>query len=269
MIAWLDNFSVEFKAVVLGVIEGATEFLPVSSTGHLILLGEALNFSKEFAPIFDISIQMGAILAVISFYRYDFKQMLVKKDINLLFCISAAFVPVGIIGFLFGKQIIESLFLPFPVAIAFIVGGIFILYIEREYERNSHKIKVLEIDDIDLSLAFKIGLIQILSLVPGTSRSGAVIVGAMFFGFSRHAATKFSFFLALPVIISAGMYSLYLSSTELTIDDLPIFLLGFISAFISASFVIKWLIGFVQTRSLRIFGYYRIFVGILILLLLS
>ncbi len=262
-----DSIPPEIKAVLLGFVEGATEFLPVSSTGHLVLFGEAINFSEHLAPAFDISIQVGAILAVIWHYKKDIREILFGNSKSFLIKLFFAFLPLAVLGFLFGKTIMHSLFSPLPVAVAFIVGGCLILLIEKDYEKKSGSSKINMLEEISNFDSFKIGLVQVLSLIPGTSRSGAVIIGGMYFGLSRHIATKFSFFLAIPVIVSAGIYSLFLSRSLISINEIPIFTLGFMSSFLSALFVIRWLISFVQKKSLKIFAWYRIIVGILILLI--
>ncbi|OUT95831.1 MAG: undecaprenyl-diphosphatase [Betaproteobacteria bacterium TMED41] len=265
MIGWLESFPPEIKAIILGIVEGATEFLPVSSTGHLILFGQMFNFTEELAPTFDIAIQIGAMFAVIWFYRGEIKIIFVRKQKLFLINILIAFIPIAILGFLFGELILSSLFSPIPVGLAFMLGGGLILLVENKYEKNQNFIKVNSTEKISFSDALKIGLVQAFSLIPGTSRSGAAIIGGMYFGLSRHTATKFSFFLAIPVILVAGSYSLFLSKSLLTINELPIFILGFFSSFVSSLFVIKWLINFVQKKSLKIFAWYRIIVGVVIL----
>lgn len=266
MIDWLKSFSPEIKAMLLGIVEGTTEFLPVSSTGHLIMFGEILSFAEDTAPAFDISIQMGAMLAIIWFYRTEIKEIFFFNQRQLLLNILIAFLPVAIVGFCFGKIILNVLFSSTPVGLAFIFGGFFILFVERKYEKTTNFVKIKKLEQISRNDAFKVGLVQILSLFPGTSRSGAVIVAGMFFGMSRHTATKFSFFLALPVIFAAGLYSLFLSWSAITVNDLPIFTIGFLSSFLSALIVIRWLINFVQKRSLRVFAWYRIAMGLIILI---
>ncbi len=267
MTEWVKNLSLETKAIFLGLIEGATEFLPVSSTGHLIIFGDVLGFDEKFAPVFDLSIQSGAILAVIWVYRSEIYKMFTKKNFLELRIIFVAFSPIALTGFLFGEMIMSSLFTPSLVAVAFILGGALILLVEKRYDKQKKTVLTNNINEIGYLQSFKIGCFQILSLIPGASRSGMVIIGGMFFGCSRYLATKFSFFLSLPVIVSAGIYSIFLSRSDLSVESAPFFFLGFASAFVSALIVIRWLISFVQNRSLRIFAYYRIVVGAIILLL--
>ena len=268
MVDLLENLPDELKALLLGMIEGATEFLPVSSTGHLVLFGEVLSFPEQLAPTFDISIQMGAMFAVIWFYRTNIQKSVLSRQKHLVLIILTAFLPVAFIGFLFGELIMRLLFSPIPVGLSFITGGILILYVESKYKKNSIVSRTDLLEKITFIDAFKIGLIQVLSLIPGTSRSGAVIVSGMYFGLSRHLATKFSFFLAVPVIFSAGVYSLFLSWESLTIDELPVFFSGFLSSFVSALIVIKWLINYVQKKNLKIFAWYRIIVGTIIIIVI-
>ena len=266
MLDWLATIPIELKALLLGIVEGATEFLPVSSTGHLVLFGEALSFTELSAPTFDISIQMGAMFAVIWFYRKNFRKITANHHKHFVQIILIAFLPVAFVGFFFGEFIMRALFSPIPVGFAFIVGGILILYVEKDYKKNRIAVRTSLLTKISPIDALKIGLIQVLSLIPGTSRSGAVIIGGMYIGLSRQMATQFSFFLAVPVIFSAGIYSLFLSWESLVIDDLPVFTVGFISSFVSALIVIKWLINYVQKRNLKIFAWYRIVVGVIIII---
>ncbi len=266
MFNWLETLPTEIKALLLGIIEGATEFLPVSSTGHLVLFSEVLSFTEHSAPTFDISIQMGAMFAVIWFYRKNIKKISPRHHKHFVLTIFIAFLPVAFVGFFYGELIMRALFSPMPVGLAFVIGGMLILYVESKYKKNTTVPKKKLFEEIKLIDAFKIGFVQVFSLIPGTSRSGAVIIGGMYFGLSRHMATQFSFFLAIPVILSAGMYSLFLSWEILDLDDLPVFVTGFLSSFVSAFIVISWLISYVQKRDLKIFAWYRIIVGIIILI---
>ena len=267
MLDLLGGLPTEFKALLLGIIEGATEFLPVSSTGHLVLFSEVLSFTEHSAPTFDISIQMGAMFAVIWFYRKNVKNITLNYHKHFFLTVFIAFVPVAFVGFLFGELIMRALFSPLPVGLAFIIGGILILYVESKYKKNTRVLRKNLFEEIRFIDALKIGFVQVFSLIPGTSRSGAVIIGGMYFGLSRHMATQFSFLLAVPVILSAGMYSLFLSWETLVLDDLPVFISGFLSSFVSAFIVISWLISYVKKKDLRIFAWYRIIVGIIILIL--
>ena len=232
------------KALILGVVEGVTEFLPVSSTGHLILAGDLLDFNDDRGKLFEIVIQSGAILAVCWEYRAKIMQVLLglpreraaqRFALNLL----VAFLPLVVIGLLFGKTIKAYLFNAPVVATAFIVGGLFILWAER----RQHRIRVESVDDLTLSDAFKLGCAQALALIPGTSRSGATIIGGLFFGLSRRAATEFSFFLAIPTLIAATLYQLYKERALLSFDDLGMWVVGFVAAFISAFWAVREQIG--------------------------
>lgn len=254
------------KAFILGLVEGATEFLPISSTGHLIIVGDLLNFNDDKGKIFEIVIQLGAILAVC----YEFKKRLTdmlthittqatsqKFVINLFI----AFLPAALLGLAFHHQIKEYLFSPFSVAIALIVGGFVILLIEN----TAKKPVTFDIEALTALQALKIGLAQAVSLVPGVSRAGATILGGMVFGLSRQAATEFSFFLAIPIMFAATAYDLLKSWQLLSIDDTPMFVVGFITAFISALLVIKMLLRFVATHNFKVFAWYRIIFGAIVL----
>lgn len=256
------------KAVVLGIVEGATEFIPVSSTGHLILAADWLDFHGETAKTFEVVIQLGAILAVLWFYREKF--MHVVKGVGhdgvsqrLVRNLAIAFVPAAVVGFLTHGWIKENLFSPETVALALVAGGIGILIIEHWNPPN----KAEDVDDIPLWIALGIGMAQILSLFPGVSRSGATIMGGIALGCSRRAATEFSFFLAVPVMFAATGYDLFKSRDILSAADLPIFAVGFITSFIAALLVIRWLLAFVSRHDFRGFAWYRIiFGGIMIFL---
>ncbi len=254
------------KALILGVVEGVTEFLPVSSTGHLILAGDLLDFNDDRGKLFEIVIQSGAILAVCWEYRATIMQVLLglpreraaqRFALNLL----VAFLPLAVIGLLFGKTIKAYLFNAPVVATAFIVGGLFILWAER----RQHRIRVESVDDLTLSDAFKLGCAQALALIPGTSRSGATIIGGLFFGLSRRAATEFSFFLAIPTLIAATLYQLYKERALLSFDDLGMWVVGFVAAFISAFWAVRGLLRYISTHDFSIFAWYRIAFGIVVL----
>jgi undecaprenyl-diphosphatase len=254
------------KALILGVVEGATEFLPISSTGHLIIVGDLLNFlTKEKRDVFEIIIQLGAILAVIWEYRIKFTHVATNlnesKSRQLVINLFIAFLPLAILGLAFHHQIKDLLFNPKSVAIALIVGGFAILLIEKKLPT----VKVNSVDDMDWKLALKVGFAQAIALIPGASRAGSTIIGGMCFGLSRTAATEFSFFLAVPVMFAATFYDLYKSRDFLSTNDLTLFLAGFITAFIAALFVIKVLIRYVANHDFTAFAWYRIVFGAIVL----
>lgn len=259
------------KALVMGVVEGLTEFLPISSTGHLIIAGQAINFSSGNSVVFEIVIQMAAIFAVI----FEYKQRVVSTVVGLgrdpvanRFAINVilAFLPLAVLGLIFASQIKSVLFAPLPVAVAFIVGGFLILLVERKVASPTHVYRIKEVDDMTWKDGLKIGFIQALALIPGTSRSGSTIVGGLWIGMSRVSATQFSFFLAMPTILAASLYELYDSRGLLSISDLPVFLVGSVASFISAYVCVRWLLRYVAGHDLRWFAWYRIFFGALILL---
>jgi undecaprenyl-diphosphatase len=247
------------KALVLGVVEGLTEFLPISSTGHLILAGELLNASDERWNVFNVVIQTGAMLAVVWEYRARF----FKVDVNLYRNLIVAFIPAAVLGLLFSKYIKSYLFHAVPVALAFVVGGVIILLVERNPNRN---IRVAETRDMNWLDALKVGIAQCFALIPGTSRSGATIIGGMLFGLSRKAATEFSFFLAVPTLIAAGLYDLWKHRDMLSSADVPVFAVGSVVSFVSAFLVIRWLIRYVATNDFKPFAWYRIGFGLVVLL---
>jgi undecaprenyl-diphosphatase len=258
------------KIIIMGVVEGLTEFLPISSTGHLILAGSLLNFTGEKVKVFEIVIQAGAMLAVCweyreriahvvrNFYRDDAARRFV---INLI----VAFLPAVVLGLLFGKIIKAHLFKPVPVALAFIVGAIIILIVERRHRLRPEGPRVDSVDDMTMLDAFKVGCAQCFALIPGTSRSGASIIGAMMFGLSRKAATEFSFFLAIPTLFGATIYSLYKERTLLSLSDLPMFGLGALAAFASAFLCVRWLLRYISTHDFTLFAWYRIVFGLIVL----
>jgi len=255
-----------FKAVVLGIVEGLTEFLPVSSTGHLILAGDLLDFNDERGKLFEIVIQTGAILAVCWEYRAKIGSVVggLRNDrgaqrfaVNLVI----AFLPLAILGLAFGKTIKAHLFQPIPVALAFIIGGVFILWAER----RQHVIRIQTVDDLTWRDALKLGFAQALALIPGTSRSGATIIGGLFFGLSRKAATEFSFFLAIPTLIAAGAYELWKERALLNADDLGMWAVGFVAAFISAFLCVRWLLRYISNHDFSLFAWYRIAFGLVVI----
>lgn len=262
-----------FKAALMGVVEGLTEFLPISSTGHLILANAMMGFSdaagSEKAKVFEIAIQTGAIFAVILVYMQRLKDTVrglgsdpqaQRFALNVLI----GFLPAVVMGLLLGKVIKAHLFTPTVVATTFIIGGVIILIAERIAARQPHS-RVATVDDLSISDAIKVGLIQCLAMVPGTSRSGATIIGGMLMGLSRKAATDYSFFLGIPTLVGAGVYSLYKERNILSIDDLPLFATGLVFAFLSAWVCVRWLIRYVSSHTFVPFAWYRIAFGILIL----
>ncbi len=263
------------KAAIMGVVEGLTEFLPISSTGHLILAGALLGFDDEKAKVFDIAIQTGAIFAVVLVYWDKIKSTLLdlpsqRRAQGFAANVLVAFLPAVVLGLLFGKAIKAHLFTPLIVASTFIVGGLIILWAERrqaaaEDVQTGYFARVADVDDMTLLDALKVGLVQCLAMVPGTSRSGATIIGGMLLGLSRKAATDFSFFLAIPTLIGAGVYSLYKERALLSLTDMPLFAVGLVCSFISAWACVRWLLRFVATHSFVGFAYYRIAFGLLVL----
>ncbi len=244
-------------ALILGVVEGLTEFLPVSSTGHLILAGDLLGVNGERANVFYVAIQTGAMLAVLWEYRARF----LRIDPMLWRNLALAFMPAAVLGLLFGAHIKAYLFKPVPVALAFIVGGLVILWVER----GPRAARIETVDAMSPMDAFKVGLAQCFALIPGTSRSGATIIGGMLFGLSRRAATEFSFFLAVPTLVAAGAYDLWSHRDLFSAADLPLFSAGGAAAFVSAFVVIRWLVRYVATHDFRPFAWYRIAFGLVVL----
>lgn len=254
------------KAFILGIVEGATEFLPVSSTGHLIIVGDLLNFNDERGKVFEIVIQLGAILAVLWQYHAKFTHVITSltKDqssqrlvVNLLI----AFMPAAVLGLAFHHAIKQYLFSPITVAYALIVGGIMILVVEK----NLPKVDTHSVDEMDWKHALKVGCVQCLALFPGFSRAGATIMGGLLFGLSRKTATEFSFFLAIPIMVAATVLDVAKSGSLLSKDDIGIFAVGFITAFISALIAVRVLIKFVSTNDFKVFAWYRIVFGVLVL----
>ena len=255
------------KAAIMGVVEGLTEFLPISSTGHLILAGSLLGFDDAKAKVFDIAIQTGAIFAVILVYWQKIRATLValpteRQAQRFALNVFIGFVPAVLLGLLFGKAIKAHLFTPVVVATTFIVGGFTILWAER---RAPVATRIESVDDMGPLDALKVGLVQCLAMVPGTSRSGATIIGGMLLGLSRKAATDFSFFLAIPTLIGAGVYSLYKERALLSLADAPMFLTGLVFSFISAWLCVRWLLRYISTHSFVVFAYYRIVFGVVVL----
>lgn len=255
------------KAAVMGVVEGLTEFLPVSSTGHLILAGSLLRFTGEKVKVFEIAIQTGAIFAVILVYWARIRQTITglgsepqarRFTLNVLI----GFLPAVVLGLLFGKAVKAHLFTPIVVGSTFILGAFVILWAER---RQQASVRVQTVDDMTAVDALKVGLVQCFALVPGTSRSGATIIGGMLMGLSRQAATDFSFFLGIPTLIGAGAYSLLKARNELSMADTPLFLVGLVFSFLSAWMCVRWLLRYVATHNFVPFAWYRIVFGVIVL----
>jgi undecaprenyl-diphosphatase len=261
------DFVLLAKSAVMGIVEGLTEFLPISSTGHLILAGALLGFDDEKAKVFDIAIQTGAILAVIIVYWQKIRDTVValptqKQARRFALNVLIAFFPAVVLGLLFGKAIQAHLFTPAVVASTFILGGFVILWAEK---RPRETVRVQDVDAMTWKDALKVGLVQCFAMIPGTSRSGATIIGAMLLGLSRRAATDFSFYLAIPTLVGAGAYTLYKERALLTVDDLPIFTIGLLFSFISAWMCVRWLLRYISTHSFTPFAWYRIAFGVVVL----
>jgi undecaprenyl-diphosphatase len=261
------DFSLLFSALILGIVEGLTEFLPVSSTGHLILVGQLLHFNDDKGKVFEIAIQFAAILAVVWEYRARLGAAVAglatdatsqRLAINLFI----AFLPAAILGLLFLHQIKTYLFNPYVVATAFIVGGVLILWAER----RQHVVHADTIDAITRRDALKVGFAQALAMIPGTSRSGATIIGGLFFGLSRKAATEFSFFLAIPTMFAATAYDVFKNRHLFSFDDIGLFAVGSIASFVSAMLAVRALIRFISRHDFTLFAWYRIVFGVLVLL---
>jgi undecaprenyl-diphosphatase len=254
-------------ALILGIVEGLTEFLPVSSTGHLILAGQLLGFNDEKGKVFEIAIQFAAILAVVWEFRTRLWQTLLgmtsdplsqRLAINLI----VSFLPAAVLGFLFLKQIKAYLFNPVVVASAFIIGGLLIIWAER----RQHVIRAESIDEMTWRDALKVGFAQALSMIPGTSRSGATIIGGLFFGLSRRTATEFSFFLAIPTMFAATSYDVYKHRDLFSVSDLDLFAVGGVVSFFSAFLAVRGLLRFISRHDFSLFAWYRIAFGLLVLL---
>ena len=268
----------QIKAFILGIVEGLTEFLPISSTGHLIIAGDLLNFNGPEVNTFSIAIQAGAIFAVCWFYRVKLWNILIHlfergKDQQLAINIVVAFLPAAILGVLLADLIEELLFNPITVAIALVIGGLIIFWIENMHAKRTYAPRVQNMDDMTVKDAFLVGCMQCIAMIPGTSRSGSTIIGGLVLGLSRKAATEFSFFLAIPTIFGATVYSLakiflrvsnehsFVWTTDMTIG----FIVGFVVSFISALIVVKWLLRYVSSNDFKSFGWYRIIFGFVIL----
>jgi undecaprenyl-diphosphatase len=255
------------KAAVLGLVEGATEFIPVSSTGHLILVSNWLGLVDERAKTFDIFIQLGAILAIVWLYRVRLTRAVIaargdpasRRFLGNLFI---AFLPAAVVGFVAHEWIKERLFTPTVVAMALLAGGVLILLIERW----APKPRIQDVMGVPARTALGIGVAQVLSLIPGTSRSGATIMGGYALGLSRTAATEFSFFLAIPVMLAATIFDLLKSWSALTPGDLPMFAVGFLVSFLSALVVVRAFLAYISRHSFTVFAWYRIAFGALLVI---
>lgn len=256
------------SSLIMGVVEGITEFLPISSTGHLILTGNLLHFlDQEKRDMYEIFIQLGAMLAVVWEYRATIGRTVggavyPGQERRLLMGLALAFLPAAVVGLLLGKSIKTYLFAPVRVALAFIVGGVLIVWAER----REHHIRVATLEQMSLGDSFKVGLLQCLALIPGTSRSGATIIGGLFLGMSRKTATEFSFLLGIPTLGAASLYSLFKARHALSLDDASVFAVGFCAAFVSAFFAIRALLRFITSHTFLVFAWYRIAFGVVVLL---
>lgn len=268
------------KAAIMGVVEGLTEFLPISSTGHLILAASLIGFHGESAKTFDIAIQTGAMLSVVWEYRRRLASTvtgLADDPVAQRFALNVAiaFLPAVVFGLAFGGWIKEHLFHPVPVAIALVVGGFVILGVEARHKRlygardveGGRRARVETVDDMTPLDALKVGLLQCLALIPGTSRSGATIIGALVIGFSRKAATEFSFYLGIPTLMGAGAYSVWKQRDLLRWEDVPVFAVGTVVSFVAALLCIRWLIRYVSSHDFVPFAWYRIVFGGIVLLM--
>ena len=261
MDAWLL-----LKALVLGIVEGLTEFLPISSTGHLILAADLLGFNDAKGKVFEVFIQTGAMLAICWEYRLRLWSVLSNALVErgaqrFIVNLVIAFLPAAVLGLAVGDLIKGNLFKPVPVALAFIVGAFVILWAER----RQHRERVASVDDMTWLDALKIGCAQCFALIPGTSRSGATIIGGLLFGLSRKAATEFSFFLAVPTLVSAGAYDFYKNRELFSWDDAGLFAVGSVSAFISAFVCVRWLLRYIASHDFTLFAWYRIAFGVIVL----
>lgn len=253
------------KAIILGIVEGVTEFLPVSSTGHLILANQFISFSEDFTQKFDVIIQLGAILAVVMIY---WQRLLPNRDnpmpkfIDTWSKIIIAVLPALLFGVLFHNQIETYLFNPITVAISLVFWGVIIIVIENIYIKT----RINSIKDLTFRTAFFIGLIQCLGMIPGTSRAAMTIIGAVLLGASRLVAVEFSFFLAIPTMVAASTYSLYKMGFDVSSMEIAVLIVGFVTSFLVAWLVIRFFINYIANKDFKIFGYYRIALGVIVLL---
>lgn len=270
MIEFLYALPLLVKAVILGIVEGLTEFLPISSTGHLILASSLLGFAGEKEKMFNVVIQTGAMFAVIWYYRQRIADTITglfsdERAQRFAMNVLIAFLPAAVLGLTFGGWIKDRLFHPVPVAIALIVGGFIILWVESRQRRGLAAARVHDVDSMTAGDALRLGIAQSFALIPGTSRSGATIIGGMMFGLSRRAATEFSFFLAIPTLVGAGIYDAWKYRDLLSTQDIPLFAVGTVFAFFSALACVHWLIRWVASHDFRVFAWYRIVFGLIVL----
>jgi len=279
MSEFLYSLPLLVKAALIGIVEGLTEFLPISSTGHLILVEHLLGFTDERAKVFAVAIQSGAMVSVLWYFRVRIGLVLSglsRSDQTgvaarrFVFNLFLAFMPAAVLGLAFGSAIKRWLFAPVPVALAFILGGIIILWVERREQTRQvggpRAPRISTMDAMNWRDAVKVGVAQSFALIPGMSRSGATIIGGMLFGLSRQTATEFSFFLAMPTLFAAGAYDLWKARELLSSGDLPLFGVGLIFSFLSALLCVHWLIRFVASNTFHVFAWYRIGFGVLVLL---
>lgn len=255
-----------FQTLLLGIVEGLTEFLPISSTGHQIIVADLIGFGGERFKAFNIIIQLGAILAVVWEYRRKVFDIVIglprqRSAQRFTFNLLVAFLPAVVLGVAFADVVHHYLFNPITVATALVIGGVIMLWAER----RQHTIEVDTVDEMTWKHALKVGCAQCLALIPGTSRSGATIIGGLVFGLSRKAATEFSFFLAMPTMVGAAVYSGYKYRALFQLADLPVFALGFVVSFIFAMLAVRALLKFIASHSYAVFAWYRIGFGLLIL----
>lgn len=260
------SFLLAFQAIILGIIEGVTEFLPISSTGHLIVAGDLIGFQGASANVFEVVIQLGAILAICVLYFQRLLNVVIGLPSDpaarrFVLAVLVAFLPAVVLGLALHDYIKAVLFSPYVVCVSLIVGGIAILLIERQEPQAT----IHAVEDFTLATALKVGLFQCLALVPGVSRSGATILGSLLIGVDRKTAAEFSFFLAIPTMFGASALDLYKARDQLSMDESAIIAIGFVSAFLSALVVVRWLVGFISRHDFSVFGWYRIGFGSLLL----
>lgn len=264
------NLILTVKAIILGIVEGITEFLPISSTGHMVIVGKFINFTGDFATLFEIVIQLGAILAIVYLFRDKIFTSLKtlkpnQEGFNLWSKLILAFIPSAVLGLLFHETIEKYLLKPLPVAGALLVGGLWMIYAEQKYRKND---TIQNIDQVGFKTAFIIGCFQCLSLLwPGFSRSAATIIGGWIMGLSSFAAAEFSFFLAIPTMLAATIFALLKSSVVMSTSQVVALVVGFIVSFVVAIIVVAKFLDFIKTKSMKGFAVYRLFIGAIILVL--
>lgn len=263
------NILLLLKSILIGLVEGVTEFLPISSTGHMILVGSIINFKGPFANLFEIFIQFGAILAVVVLFRHKIIASLKalrpgQFGFRMWLGILIAFIPAAVVGVILNKKIEEYLFYPVPIAVSLLIGGIIMIIAEKHYKNNNQTLKP---EDVTVKQGFIIGLFQCLSLWPGFSRSASTIIGGWVVGMTTTAAAEFTFFLAIPTMFAASGYSLIKSGMKLDSGEIVMLIVGFVVAFLVALIVVKKFIDYLKHKPLRFFAYYRIAIGVVILIL--